>query len=249
MRFILTRYLTLAVLAAAALAAGSASAQNNSLYAGGPKVPPPVNSSLAAPQQQLPQQPGMSLADTSWTYMTPMEPRKMFEVNDIVRVAVKVNSTMTSTGKIDRKKTGYSDWKLTNWIKFYPGVNLGENGGQSGQPPYGTPEVRGDLDSKLNAQGNLQTQDSMTFTISCRVVDKRPNGNLVLEGTWSVSDNEEKWEYSLAGECRPEDVKPDNSVISDTITDLKVIRKESGSVRDSYRRGWALQWLDKWQPF
>ena len=66
---------------------------------------------------------------------------------------------MTSSGQIDRKKTGYSDWKLTDWIKIYPGWNLGENGGATGQPHYGTPEVRGDLDSKLQAQGNLQTKD------------------------------------------------------------------------------------------
>ena len=61
----------------------------------------------------------------------------------------------------------------------------------------------------------------MNFVISCRIVDKRPNGNLVLEGTWSVSDNEENWEYSLSGEIRPEDIKPDNTVISDTIADLR----------------------------
>jgi flagellar L-ring protein precursor FlgH len=235
------------IVAAVWLSASPASAQNNSLYVTEQRFPAATNNSLAGPQQQ-PRQAGMCLADSSWTYQSPVD-RKTYEINDIVKVSVKVNSTLTSIGQIDRKKTGYSDWKLTDWIKLYPGVNLGENGGTSGQPNYGTPEVRGDLDSKLNAQGNLQTRDSMTFTISCHVVDRRPNGNLVIEGTWSVSDNEEKWEYSLSGECRPEDVKPDNSLISDTIADLKIIRREAGHVRDSYRRGWALEWLDKWQPF
>ena len=89
----------------------------------------------------------------------------------------------------------------------------------------------------------------MSFVISCHIVDKRPNGNLVLEGTWSVSDNEEKWEYSLSGECRPEDIGKGNTIVSDTIADLRIIRQEAGHVRDSYRRGWMLQWLDKWQPF
>ena len=240
--------MVLFILAAASLAAEPATAQNNSLYVTEQRLPPAPNNSLAGPQQQPPQRTGMCLADTSWTYQSLVD-RKTYEVNDIVKVSVKITSQMTSTGTIDRKKTGYSDWKLTNWIKFYPGANLGENGGVSGQPNYGTPEVRGDLDSKLNAEGNLQTKDTMSFTVSCHIVDKRPNGNLVLEGTWSINDNEEKWEYSLAGECRPEDVKPDNSIISDTIADLKIIRREAGSVRDSYRRGWALQWLDKWQPF
>ena len=155
---------------------------------------------------------------------------------------------MTSQGTIDRKKLGHGDLKLTSWIKFYGG-NLGENGGTNGQPPYGTPEIRGDIDNQLQANGNLQTADKLSFVISCRIVDKRPNGNCVLEGTWNVSNNEENWEYSLSGEVRPEDIKPDNSVVSDTIADLKIIKREAGHVRDSYRRGWALEWLDKWQPF
>lgn len=223
-----------------------ANAQNNSLYASEQK-PAAVNNSLAAGHQ--PQQaPGMTLAETSWIYQSPQD-RKTYEINDIVKVTVSVKSQMSSLGQIDRKKTGYSDWKLTDWIKIYPGLRLGENGGSTGQPPNGTPEIRGDIDSKLQAQGNLQTKDMMSFIISCSIVNKRPNGNLVLEGTWSVSDNEEKWEYSLAGECRPEDIKSDNSLISDTIAHLAIIRKEAGHVRDSYRRGWALQWLDKWQPF
>ena len=191
---------------------------------------------------------GMGLADCSWTYQAPTDARKTAQINDIVKVTVSVKSQMTSQGTIDRKKLGHGDLKLTSWIKFYGG-NLGENGGSSGQPPYGTPEIRGDIDNQLQANGNLQTTDKLSFVISCRIVDKRPNGNCLLEGTWSVRDNEENWEYSLSGEVRPEDIKPDNSVVSDTIADLKIIKREAGNVRDSYRRGWALEWLDKWQPF
>jgi flagellar L-ring protein FlgH len=244
MQYNLTSILILSVsLALAALTAHPANAQNNSLYAS-EQQPAAVNNSLsAAPQQsQQPQRSGLSLADTSWTYQLPMD-RKTYEINDIVKVTVSVKSQMTSTGRIDREKKGYADWKLTDWIKFY-GWNLGQD-----KQNYGTPEIRGELDSKYQAKGDLQTKDKLDFIISCRIVDKRPNGNLVLEGTWSVSDNEEKWEYSLAGECRPDDVKDGNTILSDTIADLRIIRREAGSVRDSYRRGWALQFLDKWQPF
>jgi len=236
-----------------------AAAQNNSLFAA-EEQRTPMSSTDASRNHMTPADPSrtpmtsadnsgsfMTLADTSWTYQAPAEP-KVARLNDIVKVTVSVKSSMTSQGKIDRKKQGYGDLKLTSWIKFYGG-NLGEYGGQSGQGSYGTPEVRGDVDNKLQAQGDLQTNDKLSFVISCRIVDKRPNGNCVLEGTWSVRDNEENWEYSLSGEVRPEDIKPDNSVISDTIADLKVIKREAGHVRDSYRRGWALEWLDKWQPF
>ncbi len=235
-------------------AGGRAAAQNNSLYAAEQQraATPPVDAGLAAttsPDNSHAHKTTadsshdhLSLADASWTFEAPTEP-KCAQLHDIVKVTVSVKSSVASQGSIDRKKLGHGDLKLTSWIKFYGG-NLGEDNAS-----YGTPEIRGDIDNQLQAQGNLQTQDKMTFTISCFVVDKRPNGNCVLEGTWSVSDNEEKWEYYLVGEIRPQDIKPDNSVISDNIAGLKIIRKEAGHVRDSYRRGWALEWLDKWQPF
>jgi flagellar L-ring protein precursor FlgH len=223
-----------------------ASAQNNSLYAAAQQQPAMVNNSLVG--QHASHGAGTMLADASWIYQSPMD-RKTYEINDIVKVTVSVKSQMASSGKIDRKKTGFSDWKLTDWIKIYPGTVLGLNGGTNGQPPEGIPEIRGDLDSKLQAQGDLQSKDMLSFVISCHIVDKRPNGNLVLEGTWSICKDDEKWEYSLGGECRPEDIKSDNSILSDTIADLSIIQRDAGHVRDSYRRGWALEWLDKWQPF
>ena len=204
--------------------AGRANAQNNSLY--------------GAPQERTP----VTLAETSWTYQAQDEPRTA-KINDLVRVEVVVGSEMQSNGKIDRKKQGYGDLKLSKWIKFY-GWNLGED-----KQNYGTPEVRGEVDNKIQATGDLQTKDKLKFKLACRIVDIRPNGNCVIEGNSTVKDNEETWDYSLTGEVRAIDIKPDNSVASDVIADLKVIKREAGNVRDSYRRGWALQWLDKWQPF
>ena len=63
------------------------------------------------------------------------------------------------------------------------------------------------------------------FTIHCRIVDRRPNGNCVLEGTESVRDNEENWERTLSGEIRPDDIRPDSTAVSDKIADLKIVRK------------------------
>jgi flagellar L-ring protein FlgH len=235
----------------------SASAQDNSLYhkevqqnqtaafpTDTPRAPLPraVSSQVSQPAGDSARGPLM-LADASWTYQSPADVVKKAQLNDIVKVTVSIKTQMTSQGKIDRSKQGFGDLKLTSWIKFYGG-NLGENGNS-----YGTPEIRGDVNNQLQAKGDLETADNLKFVISCRIVDKRPNGNCVLEGTWSVRNNEENWEYSLSGEVRPEDIKPDNSVISDTIADLKVIKREAGHVRDSYRRGWALEWLDKWMPF
>ena len=42
---------------------------------------------------------------------------------------------------------------------------------------------------------------------------------------------------------------PNNTVLSENVADMRIVKRETGHVRDGYRRGWALEWLDKWQPF
>ena len=36
--------------------------------------------------------------------------------------------------------------------------------------------------TKMRSEASLETRDSMKFKIACHVVDKRPNGNLIIEG-------------------------------------------------------------------
>ena len=238
---------------------GRASAQDNSLYhkeqqqqaaatAGSTETlrtpvlqaAVPQTSAQASDTSRSP----LLLSESSWTYQLPTDSIvKRAQINDIVKVVVSVKSKMTSQGKIDRSKQGFGDLKLTSWIKFYGG-NLGENGNS-----YGTPEIRGDVNNQLQAKGDLETADNLNFVLSCHIVDKRPNGNCVLEGKGVVHNNEENWEYWVSGEVRAEDIKPDNSVLSESIANFNIIKREAGHVRDSYRRGWALEWLDKWMPF
>ena len=101
----------------------------------------------------------------------------------------------------------------------------------------------------MRSEATLETRDSMKFRIACHVVDIRPNGNLVIEGRHTIQNNEEQWDCAVTGEVRPEDIKPDNSVQSENVADLRISKQERGHVRDGYRRGWVLEWLDRYQPF
>jgi flagellar L-ring protein precursor FlgH len=113
----------------------------------------------------------------------------------------------------------------------------------------GDPHIRGEVDNKMRSEANLETRDSIKFRMACSVVDIRPNGNLILEGRRTIRNNEEVWEYSITGEIRAKDVLPNNSILSENVADFRLLKRELGHVRDGYRRGWALKWLDYVQPF
>lgn len=182
------------------------------------------------------------LSQDGWTYQKPLEPTPV-QLRDIVTVIINQQSVVISDGEIDRKKKAHGDLILKDWI-FLKGLSAFPNKMASGDP-----HIRGEVDNKMRSESSLQTRDSMKFRLACEVVDIRPNGNLVIEGRASVRNNEEVWEYALTGEIRPKDILPNNTIQSDSIANLRIDKREMGHVRDGYRRGWALRWLDNYQPF
>lgn len=184
----------------------------------------------------------LSQVTASWIHETPKELKEIRKW-DIITIIVSQQSTVISEGEMDRKKKAHGDLILTDWI-LLKGLHAYPD-----PQSLGDPHIKGQLDNKMRSEATLETRDSMKFKIACHVVDIRPNGNLILEGRHSIQNNRDAWDCALTGEVRPEDVAPDNTVLSENVADLRINKQERGHVRDGYRRGWLLRWLDKWQPF
>ncbi len=178
----------------------------------------------------------------SWTYQKPVEPAPL-GMHDLVTVVINEHSVVVSEGQMDRKKKAHQDLILKNWV-LLKGLRF-----VSDPQTGGAPHVRGEVDNKMRSESQLETRDSMKFRIACTVVDVRPNGNLVIEGRRVIRNNEDVWEYYVAGEIRAKDVLPNNTILSENVADLRIHKRELGHVRDGYRRGWMMQWLDQIQPF
>lgn len=197
-----------------------------------------TSSLYGSPQHRRP----LRLADVDPTYIPAPEP-KLLKMNDILTVLVDEKSQVISEGKIDRKKkmslqTALKDWMLLDGLKLIPDPQSG-----------GDPKIDGQWNNKIKNEADFESRDALKFNIAARVVDIRPNGNLVIEGRRTIRNNNDTWEFSLSGVIRPEDVLPNNTVESENIAEMRIHKRESGHVRDGYRRGWLLQWLDRYQPF
>lgn len=198
----------------------------------------PSSSLFGNPDQRQP----LVLSRYSPTYRPPPEV-KSFGLNDLVTIIVDESSMVISEGEMDRKKKAHGDLILENWILLK---------GLAAVPDpqiFGDPHISGAVDNKMRSEAAFESRDSMKFKIACRVADIRPNGNLILEGRRTIRNNQDSWEYALTGEVRSDDVLPNNTVLSENLADLWIQKRESGHVRNGYRRGWLLRWLDKWQPF
>jgi flagellar L-ring protein precursor FlgH len=198
----------------------------------------PVSSLYGAPGDRPP----LTLPQVSWTYQKPLEPTPV-QLHDFVTVIINEQSVVISEGQMDRKKKAHGDLILKDWLMM-KGFSVFPNKMTSGDP-----HIRGEVDNKMRSEAQLETRDSMKFRMACEVVDVRPNGNIVLEGRRVLRNNEETWEFSLTGEIRTKDILPNNTIQSENVANLRLEKREGGHVRDGYRRGWMLRFLDKIQPF
>lgn len=175
----------------------------------------------------------------------PMPEPRTLKLNDIVIVTVDEKSQVLSEGEMDRRKNASLKAALKDWIIFSPH----SFGIRPDPQSAGEPKIDGQWDNKYRAEADFEARDAMKFSIAARIVDIRPNGTLVVEGRRVIKHNEDTWEYFLIGVIRPEDIKPNNTIESEKIAELHLWKRESGHVRDGYRRGWLMEWLDHFQPF
>lgn len=217
------------LLSAGVLAVSTASAQDGGLLHTGA-------GSDAAP---------LTLQNSSFTY-SPLPPEAEFRElrkEDIITVLVDYRSVMISEGSAESRKTASFNAVLADWLGF------------DGRDIFAAPQSRGDptvtgtLNSQYRAEGDIESRDSLTFSIAAKIVDIRPNGNLIIEAHRQMRINDEQWEQSLTGVVRRQAIGPDRTVRSDYVADLKIHKREMGQVANSYKAGWLNWWWGRHKPF
>ena len=112
-----------------------------------------------------------------------------------------------------------------------------------------TPSIDVSAKGEFAGEGDVERKDSFLTKIAAKVVDVKPNGNLVLEAKRYIQTDDEKISMTLTGMVRPADVAVDNTVSSTNVADLAVTKTTSGIARDGQKRGWLVRLLHAISPF
>jgi flagellar L-ring protein precursor FlgH len=180
---------------------------------------------------------------SSFTYQPPV-PSRVLRVNDIVSIRVEEIAQMIAQGNTTSRKTINFDAVLQDWVRM-AGVDTIKPSPQSD----GDPRARFNENEVYRGDSTMRLAEQLTFNIAARVSDIQPNGNVVLEAKKTIEQSDNRFEASLSGICRAEDIGPNNVVLSRHIYDLKINRQDSGHVRDGYSRGWLTKWYARIKPF
>ncbi len=109
--------------------------------------------------------------------------------------------------------------------------------------------VNADTSSKYDGSGSTTRKENLTATITARVMDVLPNGNLLIEGRRNVRVNNEDQIILLEGTVRPKDISPDNVVYSAQVADARITYSGKGIISDRQKPGWLMNIIDKVWPF
>ena len=91
--------------------------------------------------------------------------------------------------------------------------------------------------------GRTQRSGRLLATLSVRVVEVGPQGELLVQGRQDLRINGETQSISLSGLVRPRDVAENNTVPSSRIADARVEFDGEGFVSDKSRPGWTSRLL------
>jgi flagellar L-ring protein FlgH len=184
----------------------------------------------------------MVLARSSLTAISPAEPR-LIKVNDLIGVIVRYRLRHESTSKLKQDDKWDVDSKLSAWFRIHDKKLVEQNFER------GVPQVTFNNKNKLDNKGEANRNDVFETRVMAKVLDIKPNGNLVIVA-WSRMEIDDEMQYlRMSGECNKQDLGADGSILSDKIFGLEVKTMNEGAVKDAVKRGWFKELADGVKPF
>ncbi|MBI4475686.1 MAG: flagellar basal body L-ring protein FlgH [Acidobacteria bacterium] len=178
---------------------------------------------------------GSQTPDIAWMISLASDPRAS-RVNDLV--TVRVIESIVAVGSADSSLAKSSSGSASA-ANFF--------GLEDKLPSWLDPTNLANASSKTDFQGSGKTTRTgeLTATITARVVEVLPNGDLVLEGAREIDINGDRQIVVLTGVVRQTDIAPHNVVFSTSIGQLRIRYFGRGLIKDNLQPGWLIRILNK----
>lgn len=162
--------------------------------------------------------------------------RRASRVNDLVtvRVVENIESSATADSALDKNSNG------TAGVPTLFGL-------ETKLPSSIDPANLMSTNSETTFKGGGTTSRTsmLTATMTTRVSEVLPNGDLLLEGVRELDLNGERQVVVLTGIVRAQDVRRSNQVLSTQIAQLRIQYYGRGLMKDNLKPGWLLRIMNK----
>lgn len=120
-------------------------------------------------------------------------------------------------------------------------VALGRPMTRKGDPVFG-----GSLagENTFDGAGSSSQSNSLVGDITVTVVERLPNGNLVIRGEKWVTLNQGREFIRLSGIIRPNDIETDNTLLSNRIANAQITYSSKGVLAAANKMGWVARFFN-----
>ncbi len=161
---------------------------------------------------------------------SPFADRKAARPGDILTVLIQETSSATATAATSSSKSDAAK------------INAGIGPILSAL----IPDLQTGTSSSSQGQGSTTRSGRLQARLTVTVKEVLPNGNLLIEGTRFVQMNQETQKLVLTGIVRADDIRADNTILSENVAEASIVYDGKGTVGDRQRRGiiaTILSWL------
>jgi len=168
------------------------------------------------------------------TSSSPYSTQRAYKIGDIITVLI-----LESTSALQKAgtKTDVRDDLSASFShtieRLYPSI----------QP---STVIKGGARNEYKGLGETARSSDVKATISAKVREVLPNGNLEIRGIHKLEVNQEEQEIEITGIIRAKDVSMANTVYSYQVADAKISVKGEGAVGEAEEPGWItriLNWI------
>jgi flagellar L-ring protein precursor FlgH len=128
--------------------------------------------------------------------------------------------------------------------------NVGKTGSASASFPGKIGDLLGkalpaSTETQFNGSGGTTRTTELFATLTARVTEVLPSGDLVVEGMREVDINGDRNVVVLSGVIRSTDIQPGNVILSTQVGQLRIRSLSAGLMHDSLTPGWLVRVLNK----
>lgn len=157
-------------------------------------------------------------------------------VNDLVTVRVEEVITASGTADASIGKASNAGIGIANLFGIESKVPSSINFGNLANTKS---------DTTFKGTGSTARASALTATISARVAEVLPNGDLLVEGVREIEINGDRQVVVLSGIARVADVGPGNVISSTSLGQLRIRYFGKGLTKASLTPGWLIRILNK----
>lgn len=181
------------------------------------------------------------LGQISLYVVEPPEPRTFLE-NDLITIIISERARTDRTQELETEKSYEIDGEVTSSLDL---LSLLEGRLQQGRDADDDlPVLSGGIETEFEGEADYVRDDSVTARVTARVLEVKPNGNLVLEARTVVRTDEEEQVILVSGTARTDDVTNNNSIQSNQLYDLRIDMQHTGEVKKGASKGIVTKVLD-----